>query len=165
MHLTDLMPLEDWMKLESDIHAKFGVDSNVFDKQGIRISKVKNWTNRLCPAIKATDKGQSFICAVAHMNLAAMAEKQKGPVIEECDAGFVKMVVPIFRDDVMLGAVGACGVLLEDGEVDTFMVNRTTDLEEAHIEELAHDAPMIAHSKAEAIVAYIQQQLLHLNER
>ena len=164
MHLTDLMPLEDWMKLENDIHAKFGVDSNVFDNQGIRISKVKNWSNRLCPAIKATDKGQSFICAVAHMNLAAMAEKQKGPVIEECDAGFVKMVVPIFRDNQMLGAVGACGVLLEDGEVDTFMVNRTTDIEETRIEELARDAPTITHGQAKAIVSYIQQQLQHLNK-
>ena len=58
--------------------------SNVFNTDGIRITNNKVWVNRLCPAIKATDKGQSFICAVAHMNLANQAREEHRPVIEEC---------------------------------------------------------------------------------
>ena len=73
MELTDLLPLEKWAELETEIHARSGLESNVFNTDGIRITDNKVWVNRLCPAIKATDKGQAFICAVAHMNLAAMA--------------------------------------------------------------------------------------------
>ena len=66
MKLTDLAALDKWIALEKDIHQKSGLDVNVFDTKGYRISDFKHWANRLCPEIKATDKGQSFICAPAH---------------------------------------------------------------------------------------------------
>ena len=96
MNLTDIAPLERWMELENDINARSGMDANVFDTKGYRISPQKHWANRLCPAIKDTDKGQSFICAPAHMNIAAQAMRSRATVIEECDAGMIKLVVPIF---------------------------------------------------------------------
>ena len=78
MQLIDLAPLERWIELEKDIHQKSGLDVNVFDTKGYRISELKNWANQLCPAIKATDKGQSFICAPAHMNIATLAMSSNG---------------------------------------------------------------------------------------
>ena len=119
MKLTDICPLEKWVELEQDIHDRFNIDSNVFNIDGIRISEHKAWVNKLCPAIKATDKGQSFICAVAHMNLATMAKNSSKAVVEECDAGLVKIVVPIFANNTFIGAVGACGLLMQDDEVDS----------------------------------------------
>jgi ligand-binding sensor protein len=79
------------------------LDANVFNVTGYRISECKNWANKLCPEIKATDKGQSFICAPAHMNIAIMAMKTRQTVIEECDAGLVKLVVPFFSPKNSLG--------------------------------------------------------------
>ena len=120
MKLTDIYPIEKWMAFEKNIHEKSGLDANVFNPDGIRITEYKEWVNRLCPAIKAIDKGQSYICAVAHMNIAAQAMQTRKPAIEECDAGLIKLVVPIFIGDEFAGAVGACGLLAEDGEVDDF---------------------------------------------
>ena len=54
---------------------------------------------RVCEYIKANDKGQSFICAVAHMNIAREAMETRTTVIEECDAGLVKLVNPVFVGD------------------------------------------------------------------
>jgi ligand-binding sensor protein len=159
MKLTDLAPLEKWIALEKDIHEKSGLDVNVFDTKGYRISKFKNWANRLCPEIKATDKGQSFICAPAHMNIAALALRSKKPVIEECDAGMLKLVVPIILDDEYIGAVGACGFLLDDGEVDSFLVNKMTDINEDKIERLAHHIKIITTEKVEILAQYITEQL------
>ena len=136
MQLIDLAPLERWIELEKDIHQKSGLDVNVFDTKGYRISELKNWANQLCPAIKATDKGQSFICAPAHMNIATLAMRSKQAVIEECDAGMLKLVVPIFAGEEFVGAVGACGFLLDDGEVDSFLVNKMMDIGEEKIENL-----------------------------
>ena len=159
MKLTDLAPVEKWIELEKDIHQKSGLDVNVFDTKGYRISEFKNWANRLCPEIKATDKGQSFICAPAHMNIAALAMRSKEPVIEECDAGMLKLVVPIFLNDEYIGAVGACGFLLDDGEVDSFLVYKMTDINEDKVERLAQDVKTITIEKVEMLAQYITEQL------
>ena len=159
MKLTDLAPIEKWIELEKDIHQKSGLDVNVFDTKGYRISEFKNWANRLCPEIKATDKGQSFICAPAHMNIAALAMRSKKPVIEECDAGMLKLVVPIFLNDEYIGAVGACGFLLDDGEVDNFLVYKMTDINEDKVERLAQDVKTITIEKMEMLAQYINEQL------
>jgi ligand-binding sensor protein len=159
MKLTDIAQMETWMALEKDIHKKSGLDVNVFDKKGYRISEFKNWANRLCPEIKATDKGQSFICAPAHMNIATLAMRSKQPVIEECDAGMLKLVVPIMLNDEYIGAVGACGFLLDDGEVDSFLVNKMTDINEDRVERLSQGIDSITTEKAEILAQYIVDQI------
>ncbi len=140
--------MDRWIELENRFFEAYGLETNVFNKDGIRITDNKRWVNRLCPAIKATDKGQAFICAVAHMNLALMAKDQNEPVVEECDAGLVKIVVPIFDGDEFVGAVGACGYLLDDGEVDDFMINKTTGIDEDEIAALSEDIKTIASERA-----------------
>jgi ligand-binding sensor protein len=159
MNLTDIAPLETWVELEKDIHQKTGLDVNVFDVKGYRISDFKNWANRLCPEIKATTKGQSFICAPAHMNIAMQAMRTGQPAIEECDAGLIKLVVPIFSKGEFIGAVGACGFSLGDGEVDSFLVNKMTDIEEETVEKLSRGIPSISNEKAESVAKYIEDCL------
>ena len=104
-------------------------------------------------------RSQSYICAVAHMNLAEMARQARDAVIGECDAGLLKMVAPIFVNDEFIGTVGACGMLPEDGEVDSFMVNKTLDMPEEDIEALAQDIPEISPSDAENVAGYIRKRI------
>ena len=162
MKLTDLAPREKWIAFEKDIHKKSGLDVNVFDTKGYRISEFKNWANQLCPEIKATDKGQSFICAPAHMNIATLAMRSKKPVIEECDAGMLKLVVSIILNDEYVGAVGACGFLLDEGEVDSFLVNKMTDINEDRVESLAADIASITTEKVEILALYIEDQIAEI---
>ncbi len=162
MKLTDISPIDKWMAFEKKIHEKSGLDANVFSPEGIRITEYKEWVNRLCPAIKAIDKGQSYICAVAHMNIAVQAMQTRKPAIEECDAGLIKLVVPIFIGDEFAGAVGACGLLPEDGEVDAFLINKTTDMNEDAIQELSEGIGTISRQKAEALAEYIEQELRNM---
>jgi ligand-binding sensor protein len=159
MELTDLLPVEKWKELEKEITRRSGLDANIFNIDGIRITDYKNWANRLCPDIKATDKGQSYICAVAHMNLAIQAKQTQKSLVEECDAGLVKIIVPIFVKDEFLGAVGACGFLLDDGEVDPFLVNMTTGIDEEDIERLSADIETISTEKARIVVSYIEEEI------
>lgn len=159
VELTDLLPLEKWSELENEIHRRSGLESNVFNTKGIRITDNKAWVNRLCPAIKATPKGQAFICAVAHMNLANQARDEKRPVIEECDAGLMKIVVPIFVDGEFIGAIGACGLLPAGGEVDDFLVNKMTDMDTEAIGELCEDLAVIETNSAEEVAQFIWEKI------
>lgn len=162
MELTDIASLDQWKELEDTIFNAYGLETNVFNTDGIRITDNKRWVNKLCPAIKATDKGQAFICAVAHMNLAGMAKSQGEAVIEECDAGLAKIVVPIFAKGEFVGAVGACGFLLDDGEADSFMINKTTGIEEEKVEELASGLSVIETAAAEELVEKVKAEIAGL---
>jgi ligand-binding sensor protein len=159
MQLLDICPLETWKALEAQIRRRSGLNAAVFNLQGIRIIPTAQWPNRLCPEIKADPKGQSFICATAHMNIAIQAKEAHAPVIEECDAGMLKLVVPIFVGDEFLGAVSGCGLLLDDGQVDTFLVNKITGLAEDHLEDLAARIGALSMAQAQELSRFIQAQL------
>lgn len=159
MKLTDLLPIEKWKAFEEEITGRFGLDANIFNIDGIRITDYKHWANRLCPAIKSTDKGQSYICAVAHMNLAVQGKQTGKSLVEECDAGLVKIIVPVIVKDEFIGAFGACGLLLDNGEVDPFLINMTTGIDEKEIERLSEDIGSISYDKAKSIVAFIEDKL------
>ena len=156
MELTDIAPLEKWIELEEEVVKRYGMDANAFNTDGVRISEFKHWANKLCPAIKATDKGQAFICAVAHMNIAALAAQEKDVVVEECDAGLVKIVIPIFVKGEFIGSFACCGYLLDDGEVDSFMINKTTEISEEEIDRLSEGMQSISSDKVEELVTFIK---------
>ena len=65
----------------------------------------------------------------------------------------------IFMKDEFLGAVGACGFLLDDGEVAPFLVNMTTGIDEEDIERLSADIETISTEKARTIVSYIEEDI------
>ena len=159
MTLLDILPVEKWIELEIEINRRSNLNASVFDANGIRITDFKKWANRLCPVVKANEKGQSYICAVAHQNAANQAQKTRDAAIIECDAGLVKVVVPIFVEDEFLGVAGGCGLLLQDSEVDTFLVNKTTDIDLEKIGNLSNDIAIISMEQLKSVIRYIEKEL------
>jgi ligand-binding sensor protein len=159
MKLTDIAPLDKWLELEQKINERTGLNASVFNIEGVRITNYKKWANKLCPVIKADEKGQNYICAVAHQNIAAEAERSHQPVIAECDAGLMKMVVPIFINGEFLGVAGGCGYILGNGEVDTFMINKTIGLADEKLKNLSDDIPVMTQEQAQAHTGFIQNEV------
>ena len=159
MKLTDIAPLDKWLELEQKINERTGLNASVFNVDGLRITNFKKWANKLCPLIKADEKGQNYICAVAHQNIAAEAERTHQPVIAECDAGLMKMVVPIFVNGEFLGVAGGCGYILGNGEVDTFMVNKTIGLADDKLKNLSDDIPVMTQEQAQDHTGFIQNEV------
>lgn len=156
MELTDVLPKEAWARLEREIYERSEMRPRVYDVEGVGITDQSMYGNPLCEKIQSIPKAQTFICAVAHNNLAALAKNTRQAVVEECDAGMIKVVVPIFVDDEFVGAAGACGKLVEDGEVDAFMVNRSSDLPEEEVERLAEEVPFTTRADMDDLVAFIE---------
>ena len=71
----------------------------------------------------------------------------------------LKLVVPIFANEEYVGAMGACGFLLDDGEVDTFLVNKMTDISADKVERLAEGIAVITTEKAKILSQYITNQI------
>ena len=159
MKLTDIAPLDKWLNLEKKINERSGLNASVFDVDGVRITHFKKWANKLCPVIKADEKGQDYICAVAHQNIAAQARRSHKAVVGECDAGLMKLVVPIFRNGEFLGVAGGCGYIAENGEVDMFMIGKTTGIPEEKLMDLADDIPVMTTQQAESHTRFIQVEI------
>ena len=79
--------------------------------------------------------------------------------VEECDAGIVKIVVPIYVGDNFIGAVGACGKCMDDGEVDAFLVNKVTGIDEEKVESLAQDIEHISTESTTELIAFVEEKL------
>ena len=159
MKLTDIAPLKKWLELEQKINKRSGLNASVFDIDGVRITDFKKWANKLCPVIKADKKGQDYICAVAHQNIAIQAKRTHKAVIAECDAGLMKLVVPIFVNGEFLGVAGGCGYVLGNGEIDMFMVNKTIGIAEEKLMDLSEDIPVMTSEQAESHTEFIQSEI------
>jgi len=159
MKLHDILPVEKWIEFEKEINERSGLNASVFDADGIRITDFKRWANRLCPAIKANENGQRFICAAAHQVIALQAKQTQKPVVEACDAGLVKLAVPIFVHHTFMGVAGGCGLLSKDDEVETFAVHKTTGIDLKEIENLVDGIDRMDHDQIDSIIAYIQKRV------
>lgn len=159
MKLTDLLPIDKWIVFEKEIALKSGLTAGVYDIHGVRITGYKAWANQLCPVVNNDKRGQTFICAPAHQNLASMAEQTREAVLEECDAGIAKLVVPIFVGDEFVGSAGGCGLCLETGEVEPFMVAKTLEMDEEAVEKLGQGIGVLSEEKAQELIAFIQEKI------
>ena len=162
MTLESLQPIEAWAALEKDLFAMFGFQGSVFNAQGERLNPPKVWSNRLCPQIKSSQKGQSFICAAAQMNMTNKAREAGEPVIDKCDAGLAKFVVPIFFKGEFLGVAGGCGCLTQGEEVETFAVHKLIEISEEKVSGLAVDVPRIDREKTASACGYIKERIEQL---
>ena len=71
----------------------------------------------------------------------------------------MKLVVPIFVNGEFLGVAGGCGYILGNGEVDTFMVNKTIGIVEEKLMNLSDDIPVMTQEQAQSHTEFIQYEL------
>lgn len=159
MELTDILTKEEWAAFEKDLYNRFHINCTVYNASGIGVTGKPNWCNRLCPEIKANKDSLAAICAPGNQNFMALARQTHKAVIGECDAGLIKVAVPIFGDDEFLGTAGGCGLLPEGGELETFMIKKTTGLSEAKISSLCEGMGSMTEKQAEEMADYIEKCL------
>jgi ligand-binding sensor protein len=162
MKLDDVMPIEKWAEVEQEINRQSGLNAAVYNVAGVRITDFKKWANQLCPSLRATEKGQELICAVAHQNIAARAIKTGKTVVDECDAGLMKFAVPIFVEKEFVGVAGGCGLLRNQEQVDTYLVHRTTGLAEDVVEDLSKDIEKIPNDRLESTINYVESKVAEI---
>ncbi len=157
MELTDLIPVESWRQLAEDIHKKFGFNSCIYNKDNMIVHPPVGWANELCPLIKAGDS--RVICAASQKNFALKVSHSRDPLIDECEAGLSKFLVPIFVDGEFLGSAGGCGCLIVGNKVDVFYLSKLLSKDEQEIRNLLRTVPRIEKDNITAALLYLQQRL------
>lgn len=162
MDLTDITSIEEWEAFEKELHERSGMNSSVYDKNGNRITSYANWANDVCPTVKSYPEGIAAICAVANQYFTTETEKTKQPVVDECDAGFVKFAVPIFYEQEFLGTVGGCGHLLPDGEVETFFIEKAIEKDDLKLEEKVDTVKKTSEEEIKTFIDFVQSYLKNI---
>ena len=161
MTLTDLAPLEKWVELQNELHEKFHINADIMDPQGHRMAG-NAWGNDLCKLIRNHPKGLATICAPSGQAFTNLMQVSKAPFVEECDAGMVRISVPVVRDGELLGAVGGCGLLPDDGELEEFYIQMATEADDDRLAKLAATVRVSSRDKLALIVDYIKKRIAEI---
>jgi ligand-binding sensor protein len=159
MELTDILSEQEWAQFEKELFDRFKINCTVYNTSGVGVTGKPNWCNKLCPEVKANKDSLAAICAPGNQNFMAQAKQTSKPVIGECDAGLVKIAVPIYVNEEFLGTAGGCGLLPEGGEVETFLIEKTTGLSEEKIAELTRDLGTMGEEKAGKMADFIDERI------
>ncbi|MBF0480849.1 MAG: PocR ligand-binding domain-containing protein [Desulfovibrionaceae bacterium] len=162
MEMTDICPATAWAALEEDIHRRFGLNARIYDSKGFSFTGHVTWGNRLCPAVKASPQAVSAICSLAQTAMAAQARDSRAAVIDQCDAGLYKICVPVFAGDDFVGVAGGCGALPQDGEIESFLLEKSAGLSEDQTAELSLDVPVMDEAAAAEAAKYIEERVAAL---
>ena len=165
MKLTDILSVEAWAQFEKELSDRFHLNCSVYNVNGISVTGKPNFCNNLCPKIKANKEALAAICAPGNQNFMARAKQTRKAVIDECDAGLLKIAVPIFVGDEFLGTAGGCGVLLEGGEVEEFMVQKTTGLSEDEIAALCQGLGSMTEAQAREVASAIEERIKQIIDK
>lgn len=159
VEMTDILPKEAWQALEQEIFERYGLNARVYDDKGDTFTGHTTWSNRICPAIRAQPQGVSAICSVANQAMAAEARSTQASVVSECDAGLLKICVPVMVDGQMVGVVGGCGRFLGEGEVDAFMIEKSAGIPVAEVEDLCSGISAMTNDEAETVAAELAERV------
>jgi ligand-binding sensor protein len=96
---------------------------------------------------------------VINQLLTQQAKDTREPAVDVCDVGLIKLNVPIYLQDTFLGVVSCCGSLPMGGEVEEFLIQRTTSLTDQAMRELSHTIKTIGQDQINDWIKIIQQKL------
>jgi len=158
MELTDFQSVEKWVELQDELHERFALNADVMNKEAKRLAG-NTWGNELCREIRGDAKGFGSICAPAGQMFLQLMQQGQKPFAEECDAGMMRICVPVIKDGEFLGAVGGCGVVPADGEVDEFTIDMMSNLDADNITEMAKEVQIASPERVQEIQDFIKEKV------
>jgi len=159
MELTDIVSIQEWAQFEKELFDRFRMNSTVYNTSGVGVTGKPHWCNHLCPEIKGNKNSLSAICAPGNQHFMAQARRTKKPVIGQCDAGLMKIAVPIFVNGDFLGTAGGCGRLPAGGEVEALIIETTLGLSKTEIDDLSGGLETMTEEQAKEMAAFIEKRI------
>jgi ligand-binding sensor protein len=137
---------EEWQQILDNLFEELELPAALMDGENT-VLQTSGERNPLCATIRERKGSLSFICGQTQQFLSEQARMTKKPVIEMCEAGLVKLVVPVFWNGVCAGNVTACGAVCPEEEIETFLIGQSTNASEEDIDALCKEVPEIEREK------------------
>ncbi len=140
MSVYDIKSRTYWQKILDDICEKSGMPAALVDEKNV-VLQASGERNPLCSKIRSNNESLSFICSQTQQYMTHQAKTTGEPIIDACEAGMLKVLIPLFLDAVFVGSITACGSSIPGEEVETFAIAKSTKMDENKIIPLAKMIP------------------------
>ena len=146
----DMKSREDWLELLDEMGSLLDLPTALLDRKNF-IVQSSGERNGLCREIRKLKEAKMAICGQSQQFMAKMARDRKSPVVEICEAGMGKLVVPLFHNQNYLGCITACGCRLPKTEIETHIIERTIGMGGLAINEIAEKVPVVQKERLERL--------------
>lgn len=147
-------PEERWAALLDRIAKVTGVTVSLTDVQG-GISMSRGGRPPVCERIRSRPEALTFVCAQTNRAMLAEIQQTGKPAVDLCEAGLLRMAVPVMREGKLVGQVTACGNLADREDVDPFFVAQQTGLSEEEAQQIVAKMPASTQESYETLAAEI----------
>jgi ligand-binding sensor protein len=140
MTIPALRNKEEWDRILAEFAREVRMTTCLTDDTGINpCCRFERYP--LCAAIRNNREATTYICSQSNTAMLAVVRKTGRPEIDFCEAGLIRLVVPIFRDDRLIGQVFACGLASAEEELNSFVIARQLNMSEEAVLDLAKATP------------------------
>ena len=140
--LFDIQGEEKWLATLREISSELGMVATLVDPRGRILLHVGDYTD-VCIRVRNKEETLTFVCGQTSQVMMKQAEKTRKPVVDLCQIGLCKMVIPVFQGEHFLGAVTACSRALVGEELDPFLVAQELALSEKDAIALLEAVPHV----------------------
>jgi ligand-binding sensor protein len=160
----DLKTKEEWEQILARFSGQIEMTACLTDDTGTR-PLCHGDRYPLCASIKDNQQAVTFICSQTNTAMLAVVKRTLAPEIDLCEAGLIRVVVPVVREGELVGQVFACGLAPTDEEFDPFLVARQLGVPEERVVELARSTPARSEEELRPLVDHLFNELNPQTER
>jgi ligand-binding sensor protein len=149
----DLKTKEEWEKILDRFARDAKMTACLTDETGKQLICASE-RFPLCGAIREDRDALTFICSQTNTAMLAVVKQTLRPEVDACEAGLIRVAIPIFRDGSLVGQVTACGLASNDEELNSFLLSKQLGIPEEEVLKLAESTPVGS-----------EEELRHVSER
>src|SRR4030042_5046694 len=136
----DLKPRKNWEKILERFAQEIHMTACISDD---RCSQPICRSDRypLCAAIRNNKEATTSICSQSNSVMLAEVKKTLKPTIYFCEAGLIRLVVPILFESKLIGQIFACGLSSKKEKADSFLIAKELNISEEKVLALMQSSP------------------------
>lgn len=154
----DIKSEAEWGDILAKFSAEVKMTACLTDATGAQLFCVGD-RYPLCGGIRDDKEALTFICAKTNSTMLAEIKTSLKPQVDLCEAGLVRVVAPVIKDNELVGQVTACGLASDSDEPDTFLVSKQLGISEEKALELAKSTPLGCEETAKELVTKLFHEL------
>ena len=140
MEALDLMTPSGWDDTLARFSSQVSMATCLNDAEG-GILGCQHKRYPLCVKIRANEEARSAICSQVSSAMTRVVRATLQSEVGICDAGLLRVSIPVVREGTMVGQITACGLTCKEEDVSTFLLGKMLGLREEQVHQLTRLTP------------------------
>lgn len=149
---------QTWQKLLDKTETALSLPTALLNPDNMILQR-SGERNELCNEIRSRKKALPAICGQSQQFMAKTARTKKMVVVEICEAGMAKFVVPVFHGKNYLGCITSCGCRLPETSIETYLIEKIADISADAVANMTENVPVVQKDKLRQVAESLFHRL------